>query len=161
MSDSDFTIIGWRELVHLPEWGVHGIWAKADTGARSSAIDVNHVEELPGDRVRFEVVASRKDDGVHQWVEAPIARRSRVRSSLGDAHHRIFVHAVLELAGRQVETELGLVSRESMISRLLIGRRTLEGIFLVDSGRRYLHGRPKRQPRVTEPTDEATPTEIP
>lgn len=161
MSDSDLTIIGWRELVHLPEWGVHGIWAKADTGARSSAIDVTHIEELPEDRVRFEVAASRRGDGVHQIVEAAIARRSQVRSSLGDAHQRIFVHATLELAGHRVDTELGLVSRESMISRLLIGRRTLEGIFLVDSGRQYLHGRPRRQPRITNPLGETAHLETP
>ena len=36
--------IGWKEQVSLPEWGITGIEAKADTGARSSAVDVKSLE---------------------------------------------------------------------------------------------------------------------
>lgn len=133
-------VIGWRERVDLPEWGLFSIQAKADTGARSSAIDVDNIEELPHDRVRFEVVVRRTGRGLRKVMEAPVSRRSRVRSSLGDDHARIFVSTRLSLAGRLVTTEIGLVSRESMISRMLLGRRCLEGAFLVDSGRRYVHG---------------------
>ena len=40
------TIIGWKEFVVLPDWGVEPILAKADTGARTSAVDVRNIEEL-------------------------------------------------------------------------------------------------------------------
>ena len=132
-------VIGWREWVDLPDWNLTGIRAKADTGARSSAIDVDHIEELPGDRVRFQVVANRKGEGRRRTIEAPVSRRSRVRSSLGDRHARIFVEATIILAGIALRTEIGLVDRSNMISRMLLGRRFLEGHFLVDSGRRYMH----------------------
>ena len=42
--------IGWKEMVNLPQWGIENIIAKADTGARRSAIDVKNIEELPGDK---------------------------------------------------------------------------------------------------------------
>ena len=32
-------IIGWREMISIPEWGITKLRAKMDTGARSSAID--------------------------------------------------------------------------------------------------------------------------
>ncbi len=36
-------VIGWREYIDLPEWGVTRMRAKIDTGARTSAI---HVEDI-------------------------------------------------------------------------------------------------------------------
>ena len=141
---SELTVIGWREYVHLPDWGFEWVRAKADTGARSSAVDVSHIEELPGDRVRFEVVAKRGKREKRRMIEADILRRARVKSSFGRAHDRIFVEARLTIAGRTIDTEVGLVNRENMLSRMLLGRRTLDGEFLVDSGRRFLHGQRRR-----------------
>ncbi len=46
-------IIGWREVISIPEWGILKLRAKMDTGARSSAIDVASSEILPEGRVRF------------------------------------------------------------------------------------------------------------
>lgn len=145
------TIVGWRELIDLPEWDLFGIRAKSDTGARSSAIDVDHLEELPGDRVRFEVVASRDRTDRRRMVEAPVVRRTRVRSSNGDHHDRMFVQTTLKLAGVSFQTEIGLVSRENMISRMLLGRSSLEGLFIVDPSRRYIHGSKVRK-RAKDPS---------
>ena len=136
------TVIGWRELVDLPEWNLHGVRAKADTGARSSAVDVSHLEELPGDRVRFEVMGGRGGAGgdVSRLVEAAIVRRTRVKSSFGHNHDRLFVETLVRVAGREFRTQIGLVNREKMRNRILLGRRTLEEGFLVDSSRTFIHG---------------------
>lgn len=150
---SNSNIVGWRELVDLPEWGLRGIRAKSDTGARSSALDVRSVEELDGDRVRFEVVIDRT--GTNQLIEAPIVRRTKVRSSFGEAHSRLFVIAKMTFAGQTIEAEVGLVSRKNMLCQMLLGRQTLnQGPFLVDPGRTYLHGRKK----ASKPAKSATET---
>ncbi len=145
MANRELIAIGWRELVGLPDLGLVEIRAKADTGARSSAIDVDEIEELEGDRVRFQVVADRREGGQRRTVEAQIQRRTRVRSSFGRSHDRLFVNMRVAVAGQILETEVGLVSRHNMICRMLLGRKTLlQGPFAVDSGRAYIHGRRKR-----------------
>lgn len=145
---SDLAIIGWREYVTLPDWNVGPIRAKADTGARSSAVDVSHLEELEGGIARFTLVPSRGDGERERVLEAPIVRRTRVRSSFGESHDRLFVETTLSLAGHTFLTEIGLVNRENMLTRMLLGRRSLENHFLVSSRRCYLHGRRKRSGRV-------------
>ena len=151
---NDPILIGWRERVDLPDWGLSALRAKADTGARSSAIDVAEIEELADGTVRFVVVTDRKDPAARWTLEAPISRRTRVRSSFGQDHDRLFVTTRIRLAGIEFTTEVGLVSRRSMISRMLLGRRTLANRFAVDSARRYLH-RPskRRQSASAEPAE--------
>ncbi|MFQ3224750.1 MAG: hypothetical protein ACI8Z5_001002 [Lentimonas sp.] len=127
----DLTIIGWREWVELPEWGMR-IRAKADTGAKSSAIDCAEIIELPGECVRFTVRLSRKKDRL-VTLEAPIKLRKRVRSSTGQGHDRIFVETTLRLGESEQTILVNLVCRKNMIHRMLLGRETLGGAFLVDS----------------------------
>lgn len=142
----DRVLLGWREYVALPDWGVTRILAKADTGAASSALDVRHLEELPGDRVAFDLVTSRRRDGAVRRVEADIVRRTVVRSSLGDPHDRLMVATTMVLGGVTKTIELGLVDRARMRCRMLLGRRALKPEFLVDAGHTYLLGRRRPKP---------------
>ncbi|UCD73882.1 MAG: ATP-dependent zinc protease [Phycisphaerales bacterium] len=139
------TIVGWREYVSLPEWGLTGIKAKADTGARTSVIDVTEVIELEGNRVRFEVVVNRRNPDEHIWLETDIVRRTRVKSSFGASHDRLIVKTLVKLGEIEKEIELSLVSRKNMLCRMLLGRKALEPDLVVDPGRRYIHGRKRRK----------------
>ena len=133
--------IGYREYVHLPDWGIRNVKAKADTGARSSAIDVAEIEELPRDRVRFKVMLSRKNRERSVTIEAPIVRRAVVKSSLGHRDERYTVETTLRIGGVERVVEIGLVCRQNMICRMLLGRQALSGEFLVDPRRTYLYGK--------------------
>jgi len=124
-------IIGWREWVEFPEWRLR-IRAKADTGAKSSAIDCSEIIELPGDRVRFTVRLDRKNKKL-ATLEAPIAMRKHVRSSTGHGHDRIFIETSMRLGGVEKQILVSLVSRKTMIHRLLLGREALSSDFVVDS----------------------------
>jgi len=143
-------VIGWRERVDLPSWGVRRLLAKADTGARSSAVHAEEIQRLPDDRVGFWVVFSRVHPEHRVWVDAPIARTTQVRSSSGHQHERIFVRTPLRAGPIEREIEVGLVSRELMECRMLIGRIALGEDVLVDPSRKYLLTRPPRQGRSQE-----------
>ncbi|MEM1246968.1 MAG: RimK/LysX family protein [Acidobacteriota bacterium] len=136
------TIVGWRELVDLPEWQLFHIAAKIDTGARTSALHVEELEEHEG-LARFSVPL--EGGGVLRSVsiEAAVTRRSLVRPSTGELQERLVVSTALRLAGIEQEVEVSLVSRAEMLAPMLIGRRSLGTRFLVNPRRRYLHGRPE------------------
>ena len=50
------SVVGRSEYVAFPEWGIAGLHAKIDTGARTSALHVEDLEVLPDGRVRFHVM---------------------------------------------------------------------------------------------------------
>jgi hypothetical protein len=140
------TVIGWSEHVDFPDWGIEGLHAKIDTGARSSALHVEELVPLPDNRVRFTVLASRKHDRTRVEVTAPILKWGRVRSSTGHFTTRCFVRVRMRLGPVEKDIELSLVSREKMLYRMLVGRKALERDFLVDvSHRRALGKRPVRR----------------
>jgi hypothetical protein len=126
------TVVGWRERVDLPEWGVKGILAKVDTGARTSAIHVENLRHTSKGHVAFDVVLSRKKDAKTTTVTAKIVRETRIRPSTGHYQERIVVATKMRLGKKTKTIEMTLVSRPHMICRMLIGRSALEGDFLVD-----------------------------
>jgi hypothetical protein len=139
-------LIGWTEMVDLPEWGIKRLRAKVDTGARTSALHVENIREIARDQVSFDVVLHRakRDRRVH--VKAPILRRGRVRSSNGHQSNRIFVQTRIALGPVTQSIEVSLVDREHMVHRMLLGREALSGRFLIDVDRRLLQSRsPKRK----------------
>jgi ribosomal protein S6--L-glutamate ligase len=136
--------IGWIEYVALPEWGIVGLRAKVDTGARSSALHVERVELLSHNRVAFDVVPQRTGRGRRTRVTARVTREGRVRSSTGQSTKRLFVETVLRLGRIERPIEISLVDRAPMIHRMLLGRSALTGRILIDVDGRYRLGRPDR-----------------
>jgi hypothetical protein len=124
-------VIGCRERVSLPDWGIHGITAKVDTGARTSAIHVDCIEIRPDGVVRFEVVTGRG----RVPVEAPMVRLSLVRPSTGKQQQRPVVQTRVRIGPLERVIEIGLVCRRRMLRRMLLGRSALRGRFLIDPGR--------------------------
>ena len=145
-------IVGWTEYVELPEWGIKAVRAKMDTGARSSALHVDDVEELGRGRVAFDVVIDRKRSHRRKRVTARILRRSRVRSSNGHYESRLFVTTRVRMGPLDRDIEFSLVDRSKMIHRVLLGRTALERVY-VDVSHRYLLGRPGRRKKAARKRD--------
>ena len=140
----DKAIIGWSEYVDFPDWGIDRLKAKIDTGARTSALHVESLEELPGGDVRFEVIHGTRRNPKRTVVTAKALKWARVRSSNGHYQTRCFVRTRMQVGPILKEIELSLVSREKMLFRMLLGRKALEHDFLVNvSKRTLLSGRRK------------------
>ena len=135
---STLTPTGWRERVALPDWGLHRVRAKIDTGARTSAIDVAQYEMLDNDHVRFQIVYRDRPVKKTKWIEAKCLRTSRVKPSNGQIQQRIVCLTKLKMGDEVFEAEISLVCRKGMLCRMLIGRTALEGRFVVDPSKKYL-----------------------
>ena len=137
-------LIGRREYVAFPEWGIRGVEAKIDTGARTSAIHVDNIKRLARERVQFEVVLSRRQPDKRVQVEADLVRVTRVRSSTGHQQERFVVAARMRIGDIRRRIELRLVCRKQMLCRMLLGRTALSD-FLIDVDVKHLHGVRKRR----------------
>ena len=150
-------IIGWREWVGLPDFGIDRIKVKVDTGARSSSLHAFDLEvfERDGEKwARFEVHPVQRTREDTKRVEAPIQEFRSVRTSSGKATLRPVIATHVQLSGSTWPVELTLASRDEMGFRMLLGREAIRRRFLVDAGRSYCAGRPKRRKRQEPDTPE-------
>lgn len=133
------TIIGWRELVQLPELGLRGIPAKIDTGARTSSLHATILEEFERDgqtHVRFAVDFPQQR--VRQVCEAVHIDWRGVTSSNGSTQLRRIIKTPLKIGPHRFRAEISLADRSDMRFPMLIGRSSLRRRFVVDSGHSWL-----------------------
>lgn len=142
-------VIGWREYVDLPDWGILRLKAKIDTGARTSSLHVEDVKELPGNKISFYVVLG-KNKKRKKIIATPV-RQGKVKSSIGIRTHRWYVMTKLRLGSIERKIKINLIGRDEMNFRMLIGRTAIEDDFLVDAAHGYILGNGKI---VTEKLDE-------
>ena len=140
-------IIGWKEVIDLPEHNISNLLAKIDTGAKTSALDVSKVRQLNDSEVEFEIVGSRKDKSLTQSVCCAFSGKTTIRSSNGQIQTRYRIKTTVQVGNKGFPIEFTLVSRKSMICRVLIGRKALENRFLVDPSVKYVH-RSRKKVRV-------------
>jgi hypothetical protein len=142
---SPLPVLGWKEHVELPDWGLR-LRGKLDTGARSSALHVANFEEvgvhdaeghlLPV--VRFDVVLGRRDTPRHHEIEAPVVGHKVVRDTGARAERRPVVRTRLLCGPLDTQADITLTDRTGMIFRMLLGRLTLEHQCVVDPAHGYL-----------------------
>jgi hypothetical protein len=140
-------IIGWREWVGLPDFGIESIKVKVDTGARSSSLHAFNLQKFERDGakwVRFKVHPVQRKKTKTIEIEAEVLEYRSIRSSNGKATRRPVILTHVELLGIVWPVELTLASRDNMGFRMLLGREAFRRRFLVDAGNSYYGGKPKR-----------------
>jgi hypothetical protein len=134
--------VGWKEYLDFPEWGLRRVKVKIDTGARTSALGVLGYElvETPGggQGVRARLAPYRRRPGRVAVVEAPVLETVVVRNSGGVCEPRPVVEALVCLGPVCKRVRLTLANRAGMCFPMILGRKALEGDFVVDVGKKYL-----------------------
>ncbi|KZC33956.1 MULTISPECIES: ATP-dependent zinc protease family protein [Rhodanobacter] len=138
------TTLGWRERLALPQLGIGMLKAKLDTGARSSSLHVDTLEEFQRDGVtwlRFTLHVGRRQP-VETRCEAPAWDRRAVTDTGGRRTERWFIRSEVQLAGQRFSVDINLIDRRHMLFPMLLGRSALNGRFAVDPARSYTQPRP-------------------
>jgi len=134
-------VIGRRERLDFPEWGLVRVRAKIDTGAYSSALDVLDYELLDGGRAARLHIAVRRAPAREKVVLAPVVGKAKVRNTGGLLECRPVIEPLVRLGPVAFRVRLTVTSRHAMRFRMLLGRQALAGRFLVDVRFRYLLSR--------------------
>ena len=137
-------IIGWKEWIGLPDLGIPAVKAKIDTGARTSALHTFSIEEFEAGglrMVRFGIHPLQRRKDVKRFCEVPVVERRRVKDSGGHIEKRYVIQTLAVIGAESWPIDITLTSRDTMLFRMLIGRKAVEDRFLIDPGRVYLTGR--------------------
>lgn len=135
-------MIGWQEWVSLPTLGLLAIKAKADTGAKTSAL---HAEDIvthgdgAGATVTFVVRPARRRPSLTIAARASLIDVRDVTSSSGTVERRPVITASLSIGEHSVPIEISLTDRRDLSARMLLGRQALAALdATIDPGRTFL-----------------------
>lgn len=143
-------VLGWREWVALPDFGVGAIKAKVDTGARTSALhayQVDEFEECGVRMVRFALHPYQRRNDVEIACVAAVADERWVSDSGGHRERRLVIVTTVQVGEVRRAIEITLANRDSMGFRMLLGRSALQGRYLVDADGSYMSRARPRVPR--------------
>lgn len=130
MTQKAKTLIGRVEKVRFPTLGGSELYARVDTGAKTSSIWATAITETAaGLRVRF----ASPEHEVHAH-EVTFAHYDRVcvTSSMGHRQIRYRLKMPVIIGGRRIVATFTLADRSTQVYPVLIGRSVLTGKFIVD-----------------------------
>lgn len=138
-------MLGWREWVALPQFGIAQIKAKIDTGARSSALHAVTIEPyLKGGEnwLMFTIQPTQRQSEHLIECHAPIKDHRLVSDSGGHKQRRYVIETQLLFGQQLIQAEITLTNRDSMRFRMLLGRTAVNKHFIIDPNASYLQGAP-------------------
>jgi hypothetical protein len=144
--------VGWKEFIQFPDWPIPRIKAKIDTGARTSALDVASYElretSEGGLVAELRLALDRRQPGRLTIFHSPVLRVVVVSNSGGIREQRPLIEARICLGPVTKTVRLTVTNRASMRFAMILGRKALEGDFIVDVNKKYVWGRrnKRRQP---------------
>ena len=130
----DKLIIGRKDVADFPDFGLTGVEVKIDSGAYTSSI---HVDDLyirtDGDQEILVVQFKSSNNGTKR--EYTEFTTKTVKSSAGIPEERYFIQGSIVLFGIKFNTPFSLTQRSGMKYDVLLGRKLLNGNFLIDSAK--------------------------
>ncbi|SQH76541.1 conserved protein of unknown function [Shewanella benthica] len=139
----DKFLLGATENVYVDEIKA-SFKTRIDTGAESSSLDARNIILFERDGkqwVRFDVL-TRGRDAPAETFESRVERFVRIKQEADEkSDRRPVIHAHLQIGKYKAETDLNLVDRSHLDFPLLLGRKFMQDIAIVDVGQTFIHGK--------------------
>ena len=152
-------LIGWRENIALPEFGIFHLPAKVDTGARTSALHAVDQTVFERDGSRWvEFMIPLKNRRTTRRLRAVVLEERDIKNTGGVPERRLVVRTTLAIGARHWLIDVSLANRDKMEFDVILGRSAIRkhGL-LVDPGRSYIAGNPTLGPRKLSKPSDPTP----
>ena len=145
-------IAGWIEKISISNPGQSTdtsktdpeiiVKAKLDTGAETSSIHAEDIKVFKRDNkywVKFTLVLTDVNEETHHiTMEKPRQHRVKIKDRDGDHDRRSIVELEMCFDGRTHTILFSLANRSEFLYPILLGRRFLEGVAVVDSQATFL-----------------------
>jgi hypothetical protein len=149
-------VVGWRELVGLPDFNIEEMRAKIDTGARTSALHAEEQEqfEQAGEKwVRFKLPAH--GPAPDYLLEAQVIDERDIKNTGGVPERRLIIRTTLLLGRHRWKIDVSLADRKKMEFDLILGRTAVHsrGV-LINPRSSFIMGRPLIKPSAVKTADD-------
>ncbi len=128
-------IVGAVELCDLPRLAISDLNVRVDTGAATSSLHVDNIEEIEKDGELWITFDIHPDiHNVERVVrrEARVEGQKRVKSSTATLEKRYVIVTPIIMDGEQWDIQLTLTDRSEMTYLMLLGREAMSSHFIVD-----------------------------
>lgn len=136
-------VLGVLEVCDLPEFNIHNLHIRVDSGAATSSLHVDNIEEfIKGQEnwVRFDIHPDIHDVSKVVRKEAKIIDTRNIKSSNGTRQKRHVIETLLSIAGTQWPIHISITDRSSMSYLMLLGRQAMAGRIIIDPEHEYILG---------------------
>jgi hypothetical protein len=134
-------LVGALELCNLPELAIEKMNMRVDTGATTSSLHVDNLEEFDRNGetwVSFDIHPDIHDVDQVVRSEAKVEDIRKVKSSTATKERRYVIQTQIVLADMEWTIQLTLTDRSSMTYLMLLGREAMAGRLIVDPSSEYL-----------------------
>ena len=133
--------VGSVETADLPDLGIYRLSVRVDTGAATSALHVENIEEFRehGKRfVSFDLLPEVHNVNGTVRITCRVKGRKKVKRSNADSQRRVVIDTSLTIGRKSWPIKLTLTDRSEMNYPMLLGREAMVGRILVDPEFQYL-----------------------
>ncbi len=127
-------IIGRSETVSFVDFNID-VPAKVDTGAYRSAIHADKISLDKNGILHFRILGGHPacNDEISQEITTDKYNEVKVANSFGHSEKRYEVKLRIKIGARVVNSPFSLANRANNVYPILLGRKLLNGRFVVDS----------------------------
>ena len=144
-------MVGAVETGDLPELGIHQILMRVDTGAATSSLHVENIEEFRehGKRwVSFDLLPEFHNVNGTVRITCRIKGRKTIKRTNADTEQRVVIDTHLHIGRKIWPIKLTLTDRSDMNYPMLLGREAMAGRVTVDPEHQYLQTHVEKKPKA-------------